>query len=288
MLGLPWWLWLVLLIVGVITFMARAAKAWRKSIRAEFIAYVRREAPEVEVVAEHDHEIEIRGQDGSTGTLRLDRLYAEGTNIVQDVPSGREALFAKFVKVLREGGKSLDLDAERDRGRVRPRLVTDDFLRRLRADGTSRMGKTLSALPSGVAGLSIVFVLDNENSVAYLTDDLLAELKLSPDEAIGLAKENLRRSMDVGAAVRRTLAEKSLNVLKGGDTFDAARILLVPECLGEGEEIAAAIPDRDTLMLTLPPMDGDWSALRKLARTPAGDVLWNEPLRVTSAGIFPV
>jgi hypothetical protein len=94
--------------------------------------------------------------------------------------------------------------------------------------------------------------------------------------------------MDMADVVRRALAENAVNVLEGGDSFDAERLLPVPGVLGEGEELAAAIPDRDTLVLASPPTDGDWSAMGKLARAPAGDVLWPEPLRVTSTGIFAV
>jgi hypothetical protein len=285
MLGLPWWLWLAAAIAAFFVFGFRRAKAWRASIRAEFIAYLRREAPELEVVAERDQELDIRRADGGTGTLSLGRLYREGTYIPVGDTAGKEAFFARFVAMLREGDKIASLDPEADRARVFPRLVPDAFFTGVPARAAGRAPATL---PSGVPGLSIALVLDSETSVAYLTDELLADLKLSPDEALSLAKENLRRSMDVGAAVRRTVTEKSMNVLKGGDSYDAARILLVPESLAEGEEIAAAIPDRDTLMLTLPPLDGDWSRLRKLARTPAGDVLWREPLLVRSTGISAV
>ena len=71
-------------------------------------------------------------------------------------------------------------------------------------------------------------------------------------------------------------------MIKTCDTFDAARVLLVSGYSETGESLVAPlIPDRDTLVLTSPPSDGDWTGLRKLARTPAGDALCPEPLVVT-------
>ena len=135
MLGLPWWAWVVLVVVAVFLYGRRAARGWRAAFRSQFIAYLKREAPEFEVVAEGDYELEVKGQKDASGTLRLDKLFAQGTQIGAGDVAARDALFAHFVKMLREG-KSMDaLDAERDRARVMPRVVADAFLEGLRADG---------------------------------------------------------------------------------------------------------------------------------------------------------
>jgi hypothetical protein len=287
MLGLPWWAWILVAVVAFVALGMRAARGWRAAFRGEFMRYLREHAPEFEVVAERDRELEVRGPDGTTGTLNLARLFEAGTGIPNDDTAARDTLFAHWVKMLRER-RSLDsLDPERDRAQVMPRIVVDDMVRQLRsAIGTK--GKTLTAAPIGVDGLSVVLVLDSEASVAYLSDDMLAELKLSAEEALAVAKQNLAAKMDVAAVVRSVLEGNSISVVKGGDSYDAARLLLVPGALADGQELAAAIPDRDTLVLAPAPRDGDWSAMRKMARTPAGDVLWGEPLRVTRSGMAAV
>ena len=287
MLGLSWWAWVILAVVAFVALGVRAARGWRAGFRGEFISYLREHAPEFEVVAERDREMEVRGPDGSTGTLNLNRLFEAGTSLPNDDVAARDAVFAHWVKMLRERRSVDSLDPERDRARVMPRILPDDAVRQIRTAIGSK-GKTLSALPLGVDGLSVVVVLDSEASVAYLADDMLAELKLSPEEALVVAKENLAAKMDVAAVVRSVLEGNSISVGKGGASYDAARLLLVPGVLAEGQELAAAIPDRDPLVLAALPSDGDWSAMRKMARTPAGDVLWREPLRVTRAGISAV
>ena len=284
MFGLPWWAWVILAVAAFIALGMRAARGWRAAFRREFIRYLREHAPEFEVVAERDRDMEIRGPDGATGTLNLNRLFEAGTSLPAGDLAARDALFAHWVKMLRERRSADALDPERDRARVMPRILPDDAVRQIRTAIGSK-AKTLSALPLGVEGLSVVVVLDSEASVAYLSDDMLAELKLSIEDALAAAKENLAAKMDVAAVVRSVLEGNSISVVKGGDSYDAARLLLVPGVLAEGQEVAAAVPDRDTLVLAPPPKDGDWSAMRKMARTPAGDVLWREPLRVTKAGI---
>ena len=84
----------------------------------------------------------------------------------------------------------------------------------------------------------------------------------------------------------RVVEGKTANAVKAMDSFDAARVLLVPNHLREGEAVAAAIPDRDTLFLAPLPADGDWNGMRKLARTRGGSGyhLLNQPLKITRDG----
>jgi hypothetical protein len=281
LLGKPWWVWVVLLAVAVVMARWRAAKAWRASVRAELVACLRREVPERDIVAVRDREIDLRAADGSVGTLRLDRLFAELRTISDDDAPGREALFAKVVNMLRESERMAQPDPERDRKRLRPRLAADTFLQQLRGDARD---VTIPAVPSGVPGLSVVFVLDSESSVAYVTGKHLAELGLTAEEALALAKANLAPTFDA-KIVRGAVSDRTMSMVKCGDTFDAARLLLVADLLQEGEQVAVVIPDRDTLAVTSVPANGDWSGLRTLARAAAGPVLWDKPLLVTRAGI---
>ena len=201
-----------------------------------------------------------------------------------ELRAGRAEVYDTIVATIRDGATGLEsLDAEAERRNVMPRLVTDDALAGLRSR-IAGAGKALPSLPSGVPGLSIVFVLDREAAVAYLTGDMLAELKLTPDQALEAGRANLARTFG-REVVRSAVGSRDINVIKSCDSFDAARLLLVPGYLDAGESLVALIPDRDTLVLTAAPADGDWAGLRKLARAAAGDPLWAEPLIVTSEGI---
>lgn len=159
-----------------------------------------------------------------------------------------------------------------------PRLQPEGFL----AGGDAK--DPLVRAPSGIPGLVTVFVLDSEASVLYLTESRLAELEL---DAAGLRDHAFRNLLRVTPEqpVRSAVEGGALVMLKAGDSFDATRLLLVPQMLRPGEELAAFIPDRETLGLLAVPVDGDWKGIRKLARTPASPyALLDRPLRVRSDG----
>lgn len=289
-LALTWWGWAGLAALGFVALMLASWRSYRKGVRRELLEYLREHAPDIQVAAVHGDRLELRleGSAVEGGTFYFARLY----QAIADLPSGqtaeenrtsREAVYSGVIKALRDSRGIDALDPETERPNVLPRLLHDAGVSGLR-QAIEASGQRLPALPSGVAGLSIVFVLDREAAVAYLTEEMLAELGLSPEQALELARTNLagRFSRDV---VRQAVAGGAVNVVKSGDTFDAARLLLVPGYLEAGESLAAIVPDRDTLVLTPPPADGDWGALRKLANAADGDPLYTEPIVVTAAGL---
>ena len=78
--------------------------------------------------------------------------------------------------------------------------------------------------------------------------------------------------------------EGELQVFKSEDTYAAARLLLIPEQLVPGQLLAAAIPDRDTLVLAPMPLDGDWRLLKKIAKVPSGEALLEHPVKISREG----
>jgi hypothetical protein len=288
-LALSWWGWAGLAVIGFVALVLASWRSYRKGVRRELVEYLQKHAPDVRIVAVHGDRLELRLEGGAAegGTFYFARLY----QMIAGLPGGtteenqaaREALYANVLKTLRDSSGLDALDPEAERSNVMPRLLHDGGVSGLRRT-MEASGQRLPVLPSGVAGLSIVLVLDREAAVAYVTEEMLAELGLSPEQALELARTNLaqRFSRDV---VRQAVAGGAVNVVKSGDTFDAARLLLVPGYLEAGESLAAIVPDRDTLVLTSPPADGDWAALRRIAHAADGDPLYPEPIVVTPAGL---
>ena len=281
-----WSTWVVLAVAGLTSvgfFVRWGARRWDAGVRNDFVNYLRANAPDVEVLEVRTYQISVRSKDGSDGVIFLPNLFAAVASIDARDRAGREAIFSRFVGMAHQWGAATNL-TEADRDRVRPRLVNEAFLARLRNEVKD---VTIPALSSGVAGLFVVFVLDSPESVAYVNDRHLEDLKLSEADALALAKANLSRAFNRDV-VRTVLSDRTISVVKTGDTFDAARLLLVADALEPGESIAALIPDRDTLALTVVPDDGDWTQLRKLARAAEGDPLWTSPLVVTKEGFKSV
>jgi hypothetical protein len=294
MVALSWWGWTGLGMVGfvaIVALLVGARQSWRASVRQELVEHLRRTTPELEISAVHEDRLELAmpgAAPDSSATFYLARFYAR----MSALPAGdspdrraeRATIYETIAATIRDGATGLEsLDAEAERVNVMPRLVGDDALAALRAQ-VAAAGKALPSLPSGIAGLSIVFVLDRPSAVAYLTADQLAALTLTAEEALAVGRANLARTFGRDV-VRSAVGSATINVVKTGDTFDATRLLLVPGYLEAGESLVALVPDRDTLVLTQPPADGDWTGLRTLARAAAGDPLCTDPLVVTPDGI---
>ena len=171
---------------------------------------------------------------------------------------------------------SRPIDPEKDAARVRPRLVPQSFF------GSLPEQAELPRRPLGATGLWIVYVLDSALRVSYITRDIADELKLSDDALHELAMSNLRATFPP-TVVRGAIDESQLVVYKTQDTYDATRLLLVPEHLHDGEALIVAVPDRDTLaMIQLPRAEA-----KGFPMTPddTDHLLLNKPLWVTKDGI---
>jgi hypothetical protein len=170
------------------------------------------------------------------------------------------------------------LSMESHGDRLMPRLAPPDF----------RAGLPKDADPPHTAveslGLEILYVLDAEHSVRYLTEADLEQLGLTGDELHECAMGNLRKTLS-GEVVRSASEARKLVAIKSLDSYDATRLLLLPEHLKPGEELAAVIPDRDTLTFVAVWPDFDWPEFGELAKIPVSDkTLLTRPVRVTHEG----
>jgi|CXWL01.1.fsa_nt_gi hypothetical protein len=257
----------------------RAQKAWRASVRRELLAYLGVVRPQWEVAGVTGDRLDLRLPGGEEVTCRLQRLVAAAGATPANDLAARHALFAAWLGVLEEHVRSLALDAERDLPRLRPRLVPAAFV-------AAQEGR--AALPCadlGAGDLRVVFVLDGRESVRYLNAEALAELGLDVARALALARENLRDSLPQ-STVREVVDGGAERRVAVGDTYDAARVLVVGEHLAVGERVVARIPDRDTLVLSPWPDDGNFGPASQGAGA-AGDrdPLCATPLAVSALGI---
>jgi hypothetical protein len=279
--SLPWWGWVALAVGAFLALAVLSVRSLRRSVREEFVRFLRSERPDWQVEIVRGGAFEIRrGAGEEVGTLYPHKLYALVAELRANDETARRPVYEKFLRVIEEGSAEA-VDFDRDRERVLPRIVTEAQIEEMR----QALGD-VPAVPLGVAGLAVVVVLDSPESVRYLGAAALGELGLDLDGALALGKENLRKTFG-GEVVRRAVESPDLNVVKSFDSHDATRLLLVPEHLHARETVIAMIPDRDTLVLVRPPADDDWGGMRKLARNAAGPPLWREPIRVTAEGFAP-
>jgi hypothetical protein len=276
-LAMAWWHWLLLVLAGFIVFTWLAMKSYRRSMRNKLVRYIREHHPDAEVVSEHSDHLMIRVGQGEPGRMNLHNLFEQASNA--KTPEEEQALFKKFAGGIIESTKraARPMSLAEDGDCLLPRLVNATDLESL-SDRVKMPHQPLTG-----TGLSVVYVRDSEDTVSYLSEPMLAELGVDVPALHERALANLRKKSSPNF-VRQAMDGHTLALFKLGDTFDAARLLLIPEQLAEGETIAAMVSDRDTLAVAPVPADGDWSSLTKLAKTTDGPRLLNRPLKVTRHG----
>lgn len=237
----------------------RSSSEWREMIRREMLDYFAEHDPETKVIELGDNELRAGpknewpnwGKDQFT--IYLDNTFDILSRLDPSDVEGRKEYYAKFVAMLAESRHVTTLHPDRDRPNILPRIMREEHVASYNAT------VTMPSRPFGLEGLSIAYVINQPSSVAYVGHKSLAELELTEDELFNAALSNLRKTWNL-EGIRQTIEQRGIGLIKSGDTFDAARLLLVPECLHEGESIHALIPDLHTLVL-LPVIDGHtWPA----------------------------
>jgi hypothetical protein len=139
-----------------------------------------------------------------------------------------------------------------------PRLINARALRKL---------KELHPLPNqplGETGLHVVCAIDGERQVAYCTQRHLRALGGDFSQVLARALQHLEQRFD-HPPVRKTVLRKEVALIETRDSYDAARLLLVPRQLIPGETLVALVPDRDAQVLSPLPPNGDWRPFERLA-----------------------
>jgi len=280
--GLPWWSWVLVLIFVIFLVMRSALKGFRRRIRREFIEVLKETDPTIEILDDSERQLAYRASGIDRGTIYLGKLYGAIASLKPITPEAKREVYRHFLTSVQEHPAVADqvLSLEKHGDRIMPRVVPPSFFREVPE------GAKMPTTPFGQTGLSVVYVIDSEQSVMYLTSQHTEDLALDSTALHELALRNLEKTFSA-AAVRSVIEGNSANSFKMMDSYDATRILLVPKHLQPGEWIAAAIPDRDTLFLAPLPPDGDWGGMRKLARItgPTGYRLLDRPLKVSHEGV---
>jgi len=259
------------------------ALGFRARVRRELIAVFREVVPEIHVARETEEFLELSAPNMNGARMNLGKLYKAIADLRPDNFESRRIVYEHFAAPLCEVGDTGDVSLATHGARVLPRLIGEDFLQEINSDLAGHAAPEMPLRALGFTGLSVAYVLDSEHHVAYVTRAVAGDLGLDDFALHNLALENLRRKWKL-ETISDALEGKAISVVQSCDDHDAARLLLVPECLQEGQILVAFVPDKSTLILAPPPADGDWSALSPIC----GAALCERPLRVSRDGISPV
>ncbi len=274
---MPWWAWALGVPAAIVALAWLARRSFRASVRREAIEELRAAYEDLQVLEQNDARLVVKSKAVGEVQINLPNLYVQCAR-AGGAPEARSAALRRFLSGLhRQAAEIGVLDLDRHGSRLLPRLVPAAFV-------AHAPPPALPHRALGDTGLVVAYVLDQPTSVAYIHTGQLKELRLDEGGLHERTLANLAPSLP-GACVEDALAGKVV-ALKSGDSHDATRLLLVPARLREGQELAALVPDSDTLLLLKCPADGNWKALARMAKPGTGKaVLPGIPLRVTSAGI---
>lgn len=246
-----------------------------------FIRHIAQHRPQWQVRSVKSNALVIRlgpSENEMEVDINPDRIRAMADGADEDSLQCKAA-YAQLVAILDNAlasGGPLSLDAVR--ARLRPRLMTDEYNQQLKR-GPMPVARRMPEL-----GFWLVCAIDSEESVSFVSEKQLTELAIDEDKLHAIALENLA-SQQFRDVVRSVVSENKAVNFKMLDSYDAARLLLIPNCLNEGEQIAAVIPDRDTLFMCPVPANADWNALADIAKAPFSDrLILDRPVCVSRAG----
>jgi hypothetical protein len=244
------WVWVVVVLLGLPVLIvwllyARFRKMCR-NVREELGRYVREHHPELEVVGEREGNLVVRHRGGAEQIWEMADLYvAVGRTLRGGVPADRTAIYAGAVEQLlhRKPDRSQPLSMATHGHSIGLHLVTADFF----GQNGPPTGAPHTPIP-GLDGLLAVYVLDLADGHCVLSEEDRGLLGIDTTEMHRLALEHLRRGFS-RQMVSEVLTTGELSAIQFHDSFDAARLLVLPEFLQENEELLALVPHRDMLVL---------------------------------------
>lgn len=263
----------------------------RADVRNEFIARLVKSRPEIQPL----------GVEGEWLLLRLPKIEEPVRfnlqNLADRVHHSRSRGYRQRLEVYDKSIRTLDETAashepmriEIHGNRILPRLVPTEFPRSfLQAAGKNPLVHRPAV---GLPGLLIAYVLDAEASVRFLLRGDAQRLELTDEALDELAMTNLRARFKFDP-VREQIDKGGIVDIRTGDSFDAARILCVPENLRIGEAVCVLISDRDSMLIMPMPAAGtDRERVAALAKSLHGSAyypLLNFPIKVTRGGFEPL
>lgn len=288
---MPGWLWVVLAVIVIpVALVALVYSRYRRMcriVRQEIGQLLRENHPDVAVVGERQGNLVVQLPGGAERVWEMESVYAAvGRTWVQSTPESRAQVYAReadqFVNPRPDPSQPVSLAVHGNW--LRPQLVTTEAYKQ-----SAPSGAPYTPVP-GVDGLVTVYLLEVSDGLRYVSETDRDRLGIDTAELHRRALEPLRRNLP-RQMVSDVLRTGNPSAIQFGDTFNATRLLLLPELLHDGEELLALIPHRDMLVLLPPALRQEPDKLDAACKALAcGDhpPLFERPLRVTCHGFETV
>jgi hypothetical protein len=281
LLGLPLWLWILIALVVLAGVYVGRFRKMCASVREDLTELLEKQHPQARVLREEMGNLVVHVPDGTERVWEMADIYSS----VARLPglgcdrSQRAGIYHQALAALMAPSGTGPLRIPEHGRWIKPRLLPADATWGLESDAG------IIRVPMQDLGLVKLYVLDLPDAQRHLTERDLADLGIDLPELDRLAVENLGKQFPQDMVASALAGSGS--AVQFQDSFDAARLLLLPSMLQEGQELIALIPHRDMLLLLPPDTAADPEKLReglrelKCAEHPE---LLDQPVRVTRSG----
>lgn len=222
--------------------------------------------PTLQITAKDDNELQVKFASGGTSTTYLDNPRKICT-LHPDECDGALAGFAK----------TMSIDLTKDK--LAKPFAPDKLYPVLRATAYAAQAARIIKDPAKglyvrpfAPGVDLLFIIDGENSIQYVTLDVQAKAGMSADAMLATGSANathLQPLKPIAVPNREGLFALMFNdTLGSARMFDAALWDRIEKDVGG--PVAVAVPTRDWILYTRLDNDANLASLRTLARNIAG------------------
>ena len=250
------------------------------TLRRELVEYWAEAFPQWEVTEQRDDSLMVAGPEGGDHQLFFGNMHSAINSLDENTFENRRAVYASFTRAMNSTESLIDSTAERLAGKLMPRIIHMDQLRSMISQiDVPIPHRTLGAMP-----LVVVYVIDLPESVAFVNKDTAEKLEMTEPQMYQRSLQNLDPEGVFSQNVREFQAGH-IAVVKTADSYDAARLLLIPPALSEEITLCAAIPDRDTLVLAVMEDDTVFEMVDQMAKIPGSErLIYDQAIEVRSTG----
>lgn len=254
-----------------------------RQVAEEFIEVLLEIHPEIEITGYNEGVVEFETPDSKDCAIMLHKLHAALEFERHPKLKGRKKVYRGFIQDVFDPTFSHDEEkiGTQDQARILPRLVHAEFLS---FAAERSLDIQFPHRPFYDTGLMLVYVLDSEKSVAYIADVHAADLELDEAGLYDKALENARTTYERDSLRDRYVDNDNFNMELCEDGHNSVCLILLPECLEPGEEIAVLMPDKDVFVAAPVPPDNNWNPLRAVAREGNPPYI-EQPMLVSSTGV---
>ena len=249
-------------------------------LRRELIDFITEKFSDFEVTEQRSDSVIAVGPEGGEHQIFLANIHTAVNDLEENTLENRNRIYDTFTRAMASTETLIDSPGEQLATQLMPRIIHMDQLRGMMDQiGVAIPHRTLGAMP-----LVVVYVIDLPESVAFVNDETALKLQMTEAEMYDRGLRNLDPEGVFGKKVEQ-FESGQIAVVKTGDSYDAARLLLVPQSMDPNMTICAAIPDRDTLVMAVMDTDSVFESVDQMAKIPGSDrLIYDQAIEVTSTG----